>query len=267
MSLAVTAMRGAENLGFILPNQASNSALNGLMLRAERFEAGWTRGKATDRSQPRPAQADSGYRREPRCRWRRGLGTRCVGNGQGRHQTRVERLVDPEHDPGGECLRRSWHLIPLAASQAPGGGAALPPRGGSSVSGPARGSTRGAITPLTLPASTPAASNTGGSSPALPAGAAGAIGTKAGTTGGSDGSAPAQSSATNAGADTPVPLSVVSIPTTPISGIAENASSLPSGTKASGPFGALVSFPYFPLYTLDYIQGTDWYQTATNRPR
>ena len=36
----------------------------------------------------------------------------------------------------------------------------------------------------------------------------------------------------------------------PTSGIAENASSLPSSTKASGPFGALVSFPYFPYTRL-----------------
>ena len=58
-----------------------------------------------------------------------------------------------------------WH-----PAKGAGGGAALPPRGGSSASGPARASARGAITPLILPASTPAASTAG--APRLPLAAA-----------------------------------------------------------------------------------------------
>ena len=73
--------------------------------------------------------------------------------------------------PEAHGISAQWH-----PAKGAGGGAALPPRGGSSASGSAGASARGAITPLRLPASTPAASNAGGASAALLAAVAGAGG-------------------------------------------------------------------------------------------
>jgi hypothetical protein len=64
-----------------------------------------------------------------------------------------------------------WH-----AAKGPGGGAAQAPRGGTSASRGIQPTSRGAITPLRLAASTPAASSAGGASAALLAAVAGAGG-------------------------------------------------------------------------------------------
>jgi hypothetical protein len=69
-----------------------------------------------------------------------------------------------------------WH-----PAKGPGGGPAQAPRGGTSASRGTQNTARGAITPLRLPASTPAASAGGGASAALLAAVAGASGTGAQT--------------------------------------------------------------------------------------
>ena len=153
-----------------------------------------------------------------------------------------------------------WHPAKRAA-----GGAAQAPRGGSSGSGPARASSRGAITPLSLPASTPAASAAGGASAALFAAVASASSGAPPAAGmaiqGQAG--PQRMTAASPGQGTPAATPM----TMPGTTIVENPSSLPSSTIASGPFGLLMSFPYFPLYSLNYIQGNvlvpNGYQQAT----
>jgi hypothetical protein len=57
-----------------------------------------------------------------------------------------------------------------------------------------------------------------------------------------------------------------SLPSGMLTSVPENASSMPSNSKGNGP-GAMLSFPYFPLYTLDYDNGivlfNNEYQQAT----
>ena len=77
----------------------------------------------------------------------------------------------PAADQGGEGISKPWH-----AAKGPGGGPAQAPRGGASASRGTQNAARGTITPLRLPASTPAASAGGGASAALLAAVAGASG-------------------------------------------------------------------------------------------
>ncbi len=168
------------------------------------------------------------------------------------------------YTPDAHGISSPWH-----PAKGAGGGAALPPRGGSSASGPARPSSRGAITPLRLPASTPAASNTGGSSAALLAAAAGASG--AGTAGASVG----------AGRGAPAPT-LSSIPAAP-GGSSGQGGQSGQGTgggnmfSADGAFGgsggtpissspdpvrgnsAGQAFPFFSMYVLDNNNGVVLY--------
>ena len=164
---------------------------------------------------------------------------------------------------------------PWQPAKGPGGGAALPPRGGS-VGGPrgSRPAVRGAIAPLTLPLSVPSA-HIGGNSAAPPyvppnAGAGAGHQASAGSqpsapaapTGGPGASSPAGSapapSTPGVGLSAGGPSSGGSSPTpTGPTIIPENPSSLPY-TPPINIDGPLLppSAPAFPLYTLDYIQGT-----------
>ncbi len=183
MSLAVTAMRGAERLGFILPNQASN-ALSGLVRPAD-----------VARQVGRPAKNPIIVSRDllkpiPEIGAVGGAGggnASSAASGTAKSPAKHTsndwldlNTVAPSSASDAHGISSPWQPAKTA-----GGGAALPPRGGSSASGPARPSSRGAITPLRLPASTPAASNTGGSAAALLAAVAGA--SSAGTAGASVG--------------------------------------------------------------------------------
>ncbi len=169
-SLAVSALRGAAQLGFILPNQASN-ALSGLMRPADvASQAG------------RPAKNPIIVNRDllkpiPGLEAVRGGGG---GSSPAAPATAKRAANDASNDwldlnavPAADASVAHGISSPWHPAKTAGGGAALPPRGGSSASSPARPSSRGAITPLRLPASTPAASNTGGSSAALLAAVAG----------------------------------------------------------------------------------------------
>ena len=157
---------------------------------------------------------------------------------------------------------------PWQPAKGPGGGAALPPRGGS-VGGPrgSRPAVRGSIARPTLPPSIPSAHIGGnfapspyvppiggagnghhasaGSQPGAPAAPAGGTGSSAPA-----GSAPAAGpSADDSGGSSPAPTGPTITP--------ENPSSLPYTPPvitdgSPPPPGA----PAFPLYTLDYIQGT-----------
>ena len=118
-SLAVTCAAGGRS-AWVHSSQPGQQCAQRPGAARRRGEASRTPGERPDRRQPRPAQANPRHRSAPRHRAGGGSSAGRVGNGQERRQTRVERLADPEHDPGGECLRCSWHLVPLAAGQAPG---------------------------------------------------------------------------------------------------------------------------------------------------
>ena len=172
-SLAVTALRGAAQLGFILPNQASN-ALSGLVRPADVAKQAGRRAKDPivvnrDLLKPIPEIGAAPRRRA-------GGGSSTAGSGTAKNATKhaSNDWLNLNTAPAANASDAHGISSPWQPAKAPGGGAALPPRGGSSASGPARASTRGAITPLRLPASTPAASNAGGSSAALLAAVAGA---------------------------------------------------------------------------------------------
>jgi RHS repeat-associated protein len=155
---------------------------------------------------------------------------------------------------------------PWAPAKRSGGGAALPPRGGSfpatqaAVNAMVRAQTNHGQTaaqpsaPPTIPGVYLPSPPTSG--PA--AGSANPVVTR---------NAAAQKLAQSAPLPTANPSKVVpsssGIPVT----IAENPSSLPSSTAGNGSLAAMNSFPYYPLYTLDYIDGTvffpNTYQLAT----
>jgi RHS repeat-associated protein len=170
---------------------------------------------------------------------------------------------------GSHGISDPWHPAKGTA-----GAAAQAPRGGSSASGPASPTTRGAITPLTLPQSTPAASNAGGASAALLAAVAGvggagspqaatglipAAGVGSGVSRGDAASAHVAAQATRSGPGTGgVALSQVGNP-----GANSLRGALPGPTPDSvisnwSP-ASLNSFPYFPMYVLDNNSGVVLY--------
>jgi hypothetical protein len=82
---------------------------------------------------------------------------------------------------------------PWKPAARPGGGAAMAPRGGTSAARGIPPAARGAITPLRLPGSTPAASSAGGASAALLAAVAGASGAGTGVASANEGGGAAAS--------------------------------------------------------------------------
>ena len=220
-SLAVSALRGAAQLGFILPNQASN-ALSGLVRPADVA-------KQVGRTARNPVVVSRNLLKPiPGLETVRGGGG---GTSPAAPATAKRAANDASNDwldlnaaPAADASDAHGISSLWQPAKTAGGGAALPPRGGSSASGPARPSSRGAITPLRLPASTPAASNTGGSSAALLAAAAGA--SSAGTAGASVG--------TGRGAPGPI---LSSIPAAPGASSGQGGQS-GQGTGGGNTFGA-----------------------------
>jgi len=145
-----------------------------------------------------------------------------------------------------------WHPIARA-----GGGAALPPRGGSGGPGAAKATARGAINPIVLPASTPGASNAGGSGALLAAvaGASGnngaaapaALGSSAPVATTPSGRAPAGSAHSSGNGHAAAPLTASG------GGPAPGSTPDPVIGNASGP--SQQTFTYFPMYVLDNNNG------------
>jgi RHS repeat-associated protein len=167
-------------------------------------------------------------------------------------------------DPHG--ISAPWH-----PAKGAGGGAAQAPRGGSSASGPASASTRGAITALTLPPSTAAASSAGGASAALLAAAAGASGTGTATASAGSGVAAAASRPVHAsqsryaGQATPPGKGTGGIAVTPDGdpGASSSGGALPGSTPdpvtGNGSGASQSSFAFFPMYVLDNNSGVVLY--------
>ena len=123
-----------------------------------------------------PAQVDRCNCSGPSLRRGRGRDGLGLGFGDSSCQRRfLERLAILERQgyerPGAEGISKPWH-----PAKGPGGGPAQAPRGGTSASRGTQNTARGTITPLRLPASTPAASAGGGASAALLAAVAGRSG-------------------------------------------------------------------------------------------
>ena len=134
-----------------------------------------------------------------------------------------------------------WHPIGRM-----GGGAAMPPRGGSGAPTPTKAATRGAITPVHLPPSTPAASNGGvpqSSPPALGSGP------------GHKNAPPAAPSNRGAAGTTPGGTTLVPADVIGGSGGSTPPSSIPSNPIGNGSRASQESFTYFPLYVLDVDDG------------
>jgi hypothetical protein len=146
----------------------------------------------------------------------------------------------------------------------PGGGPAMPPRGGSGGSRGARPAVRGAITPLTLPPSMPGA-HTGPSSGALPVAPP-----PPGAGDGHHASAASNPSAPAAPTGNPGVVSPVgTAPTQPTPGTGHLSADSLSGGSGGGPLPgstpdpvtgnssgpALQQFTYFPMYVLDNDDG------------
>jgi len=163
----------------------------------------------------------------------------------------------PAADSTESGISTPWHPIARA-----GGGAALPPRGGSGGPSAATPTTRSAINPLRLPASTPGASNAGGSGALLAAvasasgnnGAAATLGTSARTArAGSpaattpSGQAPAGSAHTSGSGHAAAPLTASGGDPTP------GSTPDPVIGNSSGP--SQNTFTYFPMYVLDVNNG------------
>jgi YD repeat-containing protein len=159
-----------------------------------------------------------------------------------------------------------WH--PAAG---PGGGAALPPRGGSGASNPTRVASRASTASARLPQSTPAANGEGNSAALLAAAASASASNGAGAggaPGAGTGAAPTPFRMTGGGTSGPAgtgagettktnaaPGSTADTSLGGSSGGATNAASTisPTASNASGP--SQESFPYFPLYVLDVNDG------------
>ncbi|MFI5459013.1 MAG: hypothetical protein ACHRXM_26590 [Isosphaerales bacterium] len=145
-----------------------------------------------------------------------------------------------------------WHPIARA-----GGGAALPPRGGSSGPGAAQAATRGAINPIVLPASTPGVSNAGGSGALVAAvasaggnngaPAAAALGSSAPVATTPSGQAPAGSAHSSGSGHAAAPLTASG------GGPAPGSTPDPVIGNKSGP--SQQTFTYFPMYVLDNNNG------------
>ena len=159
-----------------------------------------------------------------------------------------------------------WH--PAARA---GGGAALPPRGGSGNGAQAatvalvagRGGHAQTQPSASLPATIPGymASNPPQTAPAAGGAPAPVVTRNAAA------AALAQGSATVSSPVTASPAAAVAATSPTVTTIDENASSLPSSTSGNSSEAAMEEFTYYPLYTLDYNQGTvlfpGGYQLAT----
>src|ERR1017187_3325354 len=142
-SLAFTALRGAARLGFILPNQASN-ALSGLVLPADvAKQVGRT---ATNpivfRGNLLKPIPDIGA--DPGAGAAGGSSTAASGTAKRVANDASNDWLDLNTTPAASASDPHGISTPWQPAKRPGGGAALPPRGGSSAPGPARASTRGA---------------------------------------------------------------------------------------------------------------------------
>ncbi len=174
----------------------------------------------------------------------------------------------PAADQGAEGISKPWH-----PAKGPGGGPAQAPRGGTSASRGTQNTAHGTITPLRLPASTPAASAGGGASAALLAAVAGASG--AGTqvaSPGAGGAGPvprislvhagagAASGESNQGGNGAVPFSPAADPgSTPSGGSTPPPGSTPDPVIGnSSPITDDVSEP-FNVYVLDNQAGVVLY--------
>jgi len=162
-------------------------------------------------------------------------------------------------DPHG--ISTPWHPIARA-----GGGAALPPRGGSGGPSAAKTSTRGVISPLRLPPSTPGASNAAGSAALLAALASSSASNAAAANAEVAVGAPARAAAAGSSSQSTLPgqapVGSAPSPTTGLtaapltsSGGSTSASSIPVGTRGNFSGPSQLSFPYFPLYVLDNNNG------------
>ncbi len=260
--LAMTAMRGAAQLGFILPNQASN-ALSGLVRPTDVAKgAGGPASKPIVRNLLKPLPDIEPGRHTGGAG---GSSSAESGTAKSAPKSTSSDWLDLNTPPAADASDPHGISSPWQPAKRPGGGAALPPRGGSSGSAQVRPSSRGAITPLRLPMSTPAASNAGGASAALLAAVAGASSAGSASTGGAAmastvslvHAAPAGSSGQSAqsGQGTGGPTanpdgglgggsgSSGSSGGTPVSSIPD-----PTSGNSSGPI--MESFPYFAMYVL-----------------
>ena len=156
---------------------------------------------------------------------------------------------------------------PWRPAKGPGGGAALPPRGGSGAANSTRVASRASAPAARLPQSTPGAANSAALLAAVASASAGAggDGSAAGSTGAQPTPAPviggANTTSTSSGGSSSAsggPAGVTA-DTSPAGGASSggtaNAGSTPASTasNASGP--SEESFPYFPLYVLDVNHG------------
>jgi YD repeat-containing protein len=176
--------------------------------------------------------------------------------------------VVPATDQSEHGISLPWH-----PAKPNGGGAAMAPRGGSNPSNPIRNTSRGAITPLQLPPSTPAASSAGGSA-ALLAAAASASGNSGALTAG-----PAPHAATSGAA--PSPGNVLPTPITGSKNQGPGTNAPGQNPQGASPFTASggspppgstpdpvtgnsspptqQTFAYFPMYVLDINNGVTLY--------
>ena len=165
-----------------------------------------------------------------------------------------ESLASPAPDSAADSspsgISAPWH-----PARGPGGGAALPPRGGSAAPAPTRPASRRSPAPPGLPPSTPAASNPGPPG-GLPAAAAGARHNTAGTAGVNGATTAAGAGSLRAGTQA-TPLSAVA--PAGASSSSGGTLTLPGSTpdlvvgNASGP--SELTFPYFPLLVRDVNDG------------
>jgi hypothetical protein len=253
--LALSSMRGLVQLG-IMQADGGNSALLGLAKMAQQATQGLARPRPAAAIAPSSTSIAIGFPSKPAARGAGGSGSvqeltnQVLAASQSQPDWLALTASADLASSQSEGLTTPWH--PAARA---GGGAALPPRGGSGNGAQAatialvagRGGHATVQAPPSAPASIPgylapqlpkAAPASRAPAPVVTRNAAAA----ALTTGGGSASSPLAVNA--AAAITPTSPTRVTI--------AENASSLPSSSIGNSSPGALEEFTYFPLYTLDY---------------
>ena len=267
LGLSLTAFRGLAQIGLMDPNAMSNG-LSGLVPPEQATGQGRHRGEPRRRG-PGQLHPDR-HRHSGRPTRDRGRRRRSAQTGSTRpagaksHAADGPAAVAPAATPAStqSGISAPWH-----PAKGPGGGAALPPRGGSGA-GPAtaKPASRHAAAAPSLPASTPAASNSGAAA-ALLAAVAGASDNAASAPATGQRSpvhtAPAGlASQTAPAGSTPV---AAHSKASPLDGSDSDTSGnpLPGSTpdpvvsNASGP--SQQTFQYFPMYVLDVNDGVVLY--------